>query len=156
MPKPGTQRVVGLPLARKARSLLRAAERAEVRLAEAKVEAEDARGALNRMHTEANRRLGVDVPRDALLLDVLELVDVEDGNRWTWRGTTNNKQLATVKADGREMSLVRFLAIAFGIIDETWQGLLYPTDNDTEDVNPWHRQLRESDAPLGNPKRFTF
>lgn len=92
-------------------------------------------------------RLLVPVPSNAIILDILELVEVVKPNYWLWHGMTNNKGLPTVRyrTDGSaatERSVVRVLAEAFGVVDEDWEGILYPL-NGTDNVNPWQREKRE-------------
>ena len=142
-----------------ARSVWRRLDRAERQIARATEDAADARRELTLIHEKACERFGRQIPADALLLDVLDLVDVEEGDVWRWRGRRNNKDTPTViVSEGRargEKSLVRYLAIELGVIAEDAYGTLYP-NGDQDDVNPWHRTLRRSDAPMGNPKRWLF
>lgn len=144
--------------ARKALARLR---RWEKRLATAQDEIDAAQADLATLHRKACERFDRDLPQDALLLDVLEMIDIEEGNRWLWRGTRNNKGLATVrhhpsKARSYELSVVRYLGIALGVINEDDEGTLHPVNGDVEDVNPWHRKLRRSEKPVGNPTRYTW
>lgn len=111
------------------------------------------------MWQETCERFGRDdIPTDALLLDVLESIDVEAGDVWRWNGVRNNKGLATLRRgrNGTEVSLVRYLAESFGIVEPDEYGLLYPANGDPDDVNPWHRTLRRSQQPVGDGHRFTF
>ena len=92
-------------------------------------------------------RLMVIPPNNAIILDILELVEVVAPDYWLWHGMTNNKGLPTVRyrTDGSaatERSVVRVLAEAFGVVDEDWEGILYPL-NGTDNVNPWQREKRE-------------
>lgn len=106
-----------------------------------------------------SRRLGVHVPRNSYLLDMLWLVEKGEDGKWFWKGGTNNKNLAVVRVrdgdhDGEERSVVRYLAEVFGVVDKDWQGILYPL-NGTDNINPWQRQKRE--FPSGqpnNPQRY--
>lgn len=145
-----------------ARKALAEANRWQVRAEEAKAAAESAMRELADLHRKACERFGRDLPTDALLLDVLDLVKVVDGDRWLWKGNRNNKDLATIRARFgagshlSERSLVRYLAIELGVISEDDEGMLYPRDGDVDDVNPFHRVLRRTDAPMGNPNRFGF
>lgn len=115
-------------------------------LAELKFEQEELKDELVRWKWKESERLGVDVPADALILDILALIEVGPEDSWIWLGIRNNKNLPTVRyRDGvsaHERSVVRVLAEAFGIVEPDWEGILYPT-NGTDDVNPWHREKRE-------------
>lgn len=91
------------------------------------------------------------LPNDPVLLDVLGMIEVRSGGYWHWKGLRNNKGLATVRFTedtNVEKSVVRYLAVRFGLIEPDDNGLLYPT-HETDDVNPWHRVLRPSAAPIG-------
>lgn len=135
------------------RKLLREYDRQQRRAEAAKEAADLAHTDLLAAHTLAEKRFGLVVPLDALLLDVLELVDVEPGEVWRWRGMRNNYGIPTVRHDRDEKSLPRYLAIAFGVISEDEYGVLYPVD-DPEDMNPRHRTLRRTEKPIGNRRRY--
>lgn len=148
-------------LGNEARKALARLHRWEKRLATAQDEVESAQSDLATLHRKACERFDRDLPQDALLLDVLESIEVEEGDRWLWRGVRNNKGLATLRhrptrGAGQELSVVRFLAITFGVIEETDNGQLYPVNGDTDDVNPFHREFRRSEKPFGNPNRYTW
>lgn len=151
-----------LPLDNQARKALAALQRWQKRAADATETAEASRQDLLTIHRKTSERFARDIPFDALLLDVLDLIDIEDGDRWLWRGTRNNKGTPTLRVhtsranNGNERTVVRYLAIAFGVISEDDWGVLYPVDGDKADVNPWHRRLRRSNLPIGNPGRYTF
>jgi hypothetical protein len=119
---------------------------------------DDALDELTRIHAAACKKFRRPVPPDALLLDILELVDVTDDDVWLWRGMRNNHGTPTVKfvesRRNHERSLARYLAIAFGVIAETDNGTLYP-NGDADDVNPWHRTLRATPESTGNRFRFS-
>ena len=140
----------------RARLLLAEKRRLEKRIAKDTEQLGAVTADLIEIHHSAQERFGVKVPLDALLLDVLGQIDVEDDSRWRWRGQRNNKRLGVVKTLNREMSVVRYLAIEFGVIGEDDQGLLYPAHGDADDINPWHRKFRRAEAPVGNPDRFRF
>lgn len=145
----------------RARKLLAEVNRWEQRRAEADEALAAAQTELTTIWQKACDRFGRSVPTDAFFLDVLDSIDIEDGEVWRWRGMTNNKGLAVVRSRsgrkaGSEESLVRFLAVAFGIIEPEEFGSLYPANGDPDDINPWHRTLRRSERPLGNPDRFAF
>ncbi len=150
----GTRPTAGETLPNRARLALRRAQRAERKMAEATADLELAQGDLAALMEETAARIGRPVPANALLLDVLSLVEVLDRNIWRWRGIRNNKNLPTLRVDMGEKSVVRFLAIEFGVITEEDFGMLYPVDGDTDDVNPWHRVLRPSTRPIGNTWAF--
>lgn len=122
----------------------------------------EARDDLARMHEALEKRFNRVIPQDALLIDVLQLVDIQPDSRWIWTGIRNNAGLATIRVHNSEQSLVRYLAIMFGILSEGENGMLFPKGvgrgklGDVDDVNPWHRELRASDGPIGNPHRYTF
>jgi hypothetical protein len=144
-------------LTNQARKALAAFHRWAKRREAAAAQAAAAQEELAIIHRQTCERFGRDIPTDALLLDVLDSVAVEPGDRWIWHGLRNNYGLPTVKGDDRrEQSLVRFLALAFGIIGEDDYGTLYPENGDRDDVNPWHRTLRRAERPTGNPDRFGF
>lgn len=153
----GQQRVTN-----RARMALAAADRAERRMQAARDEGDRARADLTAIWLETCARFGREVPRDALVLDVLDSVVVEAGDCWRWLGPTNNKSLPCFRSPvdssaGRgERSVVRFLAVAFGVIASDDWGVLYPTGGRTWDVNPFNRTLRRSSAPIGNPARYAF
>lgn len=140
-----------------ARMALRRFLRAEAKEEEARQAKEEAQAVLDAIHIATEARFGRQVPRDALLLDVLGQVEVEEGDVWRWRGWTNNHGTATFRTpDGRgERTVVRYLAISFGVIAEGTFGMLFPANGDRDDLNPWHRKLRESADPIqGNRFRF--
>lgn len=139
-----------------ARKLWSEMVRQRKRAEEATDRADSAAHELETMRAKAEKRFKRPVPGDALLLDVLDMIDVQKGDRWVWLGMRNNKALATIRLHASEQSVVRVLAIAFGVIEDDDFGVLYPRDGDTEDVNPWHRTLRESPRSIGNRKRFQF
>lgn len=154
--KPQRIKGSGGPLRNDARMALSRFVRAQARAAEAQAEANAAEDELAGIHRSIEERFGRQVPANALLLDALAHIEIEDGDRWRWQGLRNNKGLAVIKTDRTsERSLVRFLAIQFGLIDEDDYGLLYPL-TDPDDVNPWHRELRASDGPIGNADRWAF
>jgi hypothetical protein len=128
-----------------ARKKARRLHKVESMIAELQSEYEELRADLLDWKWRESKRLGVDVPANALLLDILELIEITEDDKWLWLGVTNNKNLPTIRyRDGQkahERSVVRVLAEFFEIIDEDWEGTLYPT-NGTDDVNPWHRELR--------------
>lgn len=145
-------------MSNEARLLASRLRRAEQRRDAAEQDAELASAELTGLYVKARERFGRDIPADALLLDVLASIDIEQpGDIWRWNGTRNNKGLPTMKyVEGRrnhEKSVIRYLAIAFGIISEEDDGLLYP-DEDPDDINPWHRTLRRASTPQGNRWRF--
>lgn len=158
----GKRTPVDLRIGNRARRAHAAVTRWEQRAAEATEQADVARQELAVIHRTMCDRFGRAIPADAFLLDVLELIDITDGDRWEWRGGRNNKGLAVVRripgspSAASETSVVRYLAIEFGVIDADDHGVLYPIDGDIEDVNPWHRKLRRSERPAGNPNRFKF
>ena len=89
--------------------------------------------------------------------DVTLQVDVEPGGAWRWRGMRNNQGLGTIRTPGGnhpEVSVVRYLAEAFGLIGPDDHGCLYPTAGDTNDVNPWHRTLRRTAGPGPRPSNW--
>jgi len=144
-------------LGNQARKALAAALRWERKADEAAQQATLARDELTMLHRKTCEKFGRQVPTDALLLAVLENIDVEDGDRWIWQGARNNRDTPVVKpGNGREVSLVRYLAIEFGRISPDDFGSLYPDEGDVDDVNPWHRTLRRTEHPTGNPNRFGF
>ena len=114
-------------------------------------EADDAFKELDRLWLAAEVRFGIDVPRDAMLLDVLALIDVE-GDRWMWKGPRSHNGTPVVRlprterVDGgkvtAERTTARWLAIKFGLMSENETGMLFcgPTV-DQADVNPWKRYL---------------
>jgi hypothetical protein len=107
----------------------------------------------NRRFAESTR-LGVEVPPDPMLLDVLQLIDVDEAGAWRWQGVTNNHGTPTLRLPGQgERTVVRYLAIAFGLITDGDYGQLYP-QGDRNDVNPWKRKLRRSEKPAGNLNRY--
>ena len=78
---------------------------------------------------------------------------------WRWRGMRNNHGLPTLRsrsARGTEESVIRYLAVEFGVIDADEHGMLFPANGDADDVNPWHRTLRRTERPMGNAARYTF
>lgn len=131
-------------------------ERQRLRAQDAQRIADEAKADLELAWKAACARFGRDVPRDALVLDVLELVEVVDGDRWLWHGIRNNKRLPVVRMGRSEQSACRFFAIEFGVIDNEWSGTLYPVDGDVDDINPFHRSLRASERPTGNPNRYAL
>lgn len=151
-----------LRLGSQARKALAELTRWQRRADEAAEHITGARDELTAMHRRACERFGRSLPPDALLLDVLELIEVEDGDVWRWKGRRNNKGLATVmirrpaRKGSYERSLVRYLALELGVIDEGEWGVLYPANGDADDVNPWHRTLRRAGEPVGNPTRYGF
>lgn len=155
----GHQRPAGeLRLDNRARLAAAALKRYERKAAEATELAEVERAYLAGRHRDACERFDLDLPFDPLLLDVLDSIDVVAANRWIWRGSRNNNGLATLRyydeAKHHEHSLVRYLAIQLGVIEPDEHGTLYPVEGDTEDVNPFHRDLRASPRSVGNHVRF--
>lgn len=144
-------------ISNEARLLASRLRRAEQRLTAAQEEADAVTDELTALHRRAEERFGRPITPDALLLDVLASVVITDRDVWLWRGMRNNHGLPTVKyVEGRrnqEKSVVRYLAIAFGVITDEDNGVLYP-DEDADDINPWHRTLRRSPEPTGNRWRF--
>lgn len=127
------------------------------------MKADDAVIRLEKIHSETEARFGRDVPQDALLLDVLACIEVEADDVWRWKGTRNNHGIPTVSMpldSGRrwrsERSLARYLGLAFGVLKDDQFGTFYPANGDADDMNPWHRVLRESDLPVGNPDRYQW
>ncbi len=145
-----------------ARKALAEMNRWDRKAEEARTRADAARADLAVMHRKTCERFGRDLPTDALLLDVLQLVDIEEGDVWRWRGMRNNFGLPTIKfarpgsRATNERSLVRYLAIELGVIKEDTWGVLYPENGDKDDVNPYHRTLRAADQPVGNSGRYGF
>lgn len=140
-----------------ARKLWREMVRSEEKIEEFRQRASDASDELNRMRVKAEAKFRIEIPADAFLLDVLELIDIEEGDVWRWAGVHNNKDLATIRPGRSELSLVRYLAVALGVIAEDSYGILYPSDGDADDVNPWHRTLRPSATPVGGrDHRYPF
>ena len=140
------------PLPRTARDAEERRRRAAAAAQAANVRVAAAAAQLAALHAAAQARFG-DVPADPLLLDVLALVDVEPGGAWRWRGLRNNKGLATLRRPGDhvEVSVVRYLAEAFGVVGPDDHGYLFPAAGDPDDVNPWHRTLRRTSAPAHGP-----
>lgn len=104
------------------------------------------------------------IPEDptGLLYDVLERVEVMPDGGWRWLGMTNNQGLASVKRPDRsEVSVRRFLAIAFGVIGPDDQVQLRGDMRSSRcgyvDVSPFRctisKPLRDGKL-LGNPRRF--
>jgi hypothetical protein len=145
-----------------ARKAFRESQRQRRREAAAREAAEAAEADLDAIHAAAEERFDLQIPKDALLLDVLEQIEVQGDDRWVWRGRRNNHNLPSiwlrneVNGNGQEISIVRYLAVAFRVIDEHEFGMLYPTNGDRDDVNPWHRKLRPMDRPAGNPTRYSY
>ena len=155
------RRPVERRMGRDARRLAAEAARWEQEAAHAAAEAEARRSELAELHRQACERFGVDLPLDALLLDILALVDVEAGARWAWKGMRNNHGVPTYRVTAvkgvhgtQERSVARYLAVTLGVIDADEHGTLHPANGDTDDVNPWHRTLRRSDTPVGNFDRY--
>lgn len=147
-----------LRLSNEARKLKAEMDRAQQRAEKAQEEAAAARGELLQLHKHACEKFGREVPPDAMLLDVLASIVIEPGDVWRWLGTRNNKNLATIRMrahQNAEVSLVRYLAVEFGVISDDDYGILYPT-GDPDDVNPWHRTLRRTSYPVGNINRYAF
>lgn len=157
---PETARIPGEErLSNRARKAWATMERWERRRDEADAERAAAEEELTAIWKATCVRFGREVPADAVLLDILDSVVVEPMDVWRWRGLRNNKGLATIRVrsrSGTEESLVRYLAIEFGVITEDQNGMLFPSDGDAEDVNPWHRTLRASLKPIGNARRYEF
>lgn len=158
-----SRRPVEAPLDNSMRKLAREVERERAAAERHRRNAEAASAALyERWHREWKRFGRDDIPRDPFILDVLASVVVEPGDRWIWRGHTNNHGLPTVRCPyvpgspgvvGSERSVVRVLAEAFGVVAPETNGVLYPL-NGRDDVNPFHRRLRlGSNTRMGNPHR---
>lgn len=131
------------------RSLRRLAERRRAAL-----------GALRKMRDDAEVRFGRPVPLDGMVLDILGQITVEEGDVWKWHGCRNNHNMPTFRTgrtpsapNGGERSVVRILAVAFGVIKDDEAGILYPRKKGTDDVNPWHRTIGKGKGP-GNHKRY--
>lgn len=131
-------------------------QRQERHAAVALERAADAKADLLAIHQKTEERFGRDVPPDAFLLDVLDLIEVREGDRWIWRGRRNNLGLPSLRVERGEKSLARFLAIQFGVITEEEFGVMYPNDGDADDVNPFHRTFRATGIPIGNVARYRF
>lgn len=143
-----------------ARKKLRTILRSEQKIAELTAEVEVLQAELDAQVEHESKRLGVEVPPDAVLLDVLKCVSVRDEDgAWLWHGSFNNKNLGIVRyrfgGQFHDKSVVRFLAEAFGLVGSDWEGILYPT-NGTDDVNPWHREHRSypDGRSRGNARRY--
>lgn len=160
-------------LTNRARTLKAQLDRWEARREEAERARDSALADLTTLWEEACARFGLELPKDSLLLDVLESITIDDSNNvWRWRGLRNNKGLATLRVRGLathfgpatvnghgngEVSVTRWLAVVLGVIDASETGMLFPAEGyDTDDVNPWHKVLRASEKPIGNPSRFAF
>lgn len=166
-PKPSRQKPMN-----KARRLAAAIERAEQLRVKADVTAEQMRSQADQIEAEAlaqlealrlaaSKRFGRDIPSDAGLLDVLDAISIEPGDVWRWNGRRSNLGRPVLRGMGAaghdsETSVMRYLGIAFGVITKDQFGVLYPEHGDTEDVNPFHRVLRQTALPVGNIKRFGF
>lgn len=151
------QRVVGDDSLRNdARKALKRLTGAAAALERVRSDYDEARELLERLHRTLEERFGRSIPLNALLLDVLALVDVEEGDVWRWLGPRNNQGVPVIRVDRAEKTLVRYLALAFGVIGEDDFGVLYPAAGDPDDVNPWHRTLRRTTRPVGNPHRWAF
>ncbi len=132
----------------------RIAERADGAVAEAVAARDEARAVIDARWAEECDRFGRALPLDPFLLDRLALIDLEAGDVWRWRGVRNNKGLPTVRMSrphAVELSAVRYLAVRLGVIGEEDYGILYPSNGDPEDVNPWHRTLRRSEHAVRGP-----
>jgi hypothetical protein len=121
------------------------ARRAARVIARAESEAKRARARIDSLRIAASIRLGVEVPNDPVVIDVLEAVDVGPGDIWYWTGRVRSDHGYPVIRLGRlERSVVRLLAIGFGLVDEG-APLLYPRNarrhlkGGADDMNPWHR-----------------
>lgn len=151
--RPGTEARLGN------RARLAAAElaRQQGRVAEAQRAVAAAEDDLRSIHDELRSRFGRPIPFDARLFDVLDHIEIRSGDHWHWLGGRNNRGLPVIRSiigePGCERSVIRYLALSFGLISEDDYGSLHPT-GDTDDVNPWHRKLRRADNPTGNPRRF--
>ena len=144
-------------ISNRARLLAAEAERESSKAERHRRAAAEANDDLRRLHADACERFDRNFPLDPLLIDVLESVVIKPGDRWIWLGVRNNKDLAVIRrARGHELSVVRYLAIALGVIDENENGALYPAAGDTEDINPFHRVLRgrPTTPRYGNHERF--
>ena len=113
--------------------------------------------ALMKIHEETERRFGVDIPRDAMVLDVLDLI-VIDGDRWLWQGPRSHhgtpvlRLPRTERTDGgtvtAERTVARWLAVKFDLMAEDDDRQLRVGPNgDPADVNPYNRYL--GDRRLG-------
>lgn len=111
-------------------------------------------------------RFGRPLPNDptGILYDILERVVVEADGGWRWLGSTNNRGLATVRGvagdSTSEVSVRRYLAVSFEVIDAGFEGILYPDRASRRcgyvDVNPFRTTLRQfaDGVRRGNPTRF--
>lgn len=104
------------------------------------------------LHGALETRFGLTIPHhDALLLDVLALVDVStypghngDPRRafWTWTGGVNRKGTAVVRTDRHERGASRVIAEGFRLIEPGDPRPLRPAQTRGPlDVNPWMRYL---------------
>lgn len=142
----------------RARKLAREADRQQRKMWAAEDACKAALDELCSLHAAESERLGVELPFDPFILDVVAAIDVEPGDVWRWRGQRNNKGLPVVRTqphrgEFHEVSATRLLAVALGVISETDDVMLYPT-GDRDDVNPAHRTLRPNGGARGNPHRY--
>jgi hypothetical protein len=151
---PNNRKANQLHLSNAARTAHAAALRADRRAEVAHQEADAFRAEVEALRVIASTRLGVDVADDPLLVDVCSLIDLEQpGAVWRWRGIRNPSHgTPIISMKGHTLTVVRYLAIAFNVIDPSWNGILHPLNGQQTDVSPWHRQLRPSAEKVGNPK----
>lgn len=146
-------------LGMEARKKVRRIIKAEDAIAEATATLDELRRELDEQVAKESARFGLEVPHDALVLDVLELVEVGPDEEWTWLGGSNNHGTPYVRyREGAQMhdrTVTRLLAEAFGLVESSWEGILYP-EGSAQDVNPFHRTLREfpDGRQRGNARRY--
>lgn len=161
-PLPEGRPAVEQKLTSTCRKLVREIVRQEHKAALATRAAREARDDFAEIKAGLEARFGRELPDDGLLLDLLDLIEVADNDRWLWHGLRNNYGIGIVRDGRSEQSLVRYLAIAFGVIEPEEFGMLFPREvgpgkkGDTLDVNPWHRVLRGTSTAMGNRGRFTL
>lgn len=143
-----TARTPGAHQVDSARQIAARAARAERKAAAASRQAQAAARDLAALHAATEARFGMSIPCDPFLLDVLAMIAVRPGGVWHWTGQRNNRGIATVRVGLGERSVVRYLALAFGVIGPDDNGVLYPTAG-RDDLNPWRRVLRVSARPVG-------
>lgn len=138
------------PLPRDARRAMAEAERHLAKFHEAV-------GRYNAIGGQLVKRFDRPLPWDALLFDVLTMIDVEPGDVWRWRGSRNNKGIAVMREPRTrvEISVVRFLALRFRIIGPNDFGALFPGPTGPGDVNPFHRTLRRAERQGGGNWKAT-
>lgn len=111
-------------------------------------------------------KFGCVIPEDPTgdLYDILDRVEPMPDGGWRWLGGLNNKGLPVLKRSASsEVSVVRYLAVAFGVVDKDWEGILYPLrkgwyeEVGYVDVQPFRRRPRAlpPGKRRGNPTRHT-